>query len=176
MAFIMKLKPSFFPWLVLVFLFTNLVHEAAHWLVGALFGVDMRFGLNAVVYLSPTLPWQRALADGAGPAVTILQALIAYAMVRRSAALTAFAFLYAAAFMRLVAGLVSVVHPNDEARLGVFLGIGMWTLPVLVAAGLVALALKGAQRLGLGWKDHLACYVLASVAVSAIVGLDMAMR
>lgn len=172
----MKLPLSFFPLLFLVFLITNLVHEGAHWLMGALLGFEMRFGLNAVAYLSPTLPWQRALADGAGPAVTIVQGLIAYTMVKRSASRTAFAFLYAAAFMRLVAGLVSVAHPNDEARLGMYLGIGMWTLPVLVAAGLIVLAVKGARRLGLGWKDQLACYVLASVAMSVIVGLDMVMR
>lgn len=168
----MKLKASFFPWLVLVFLITNLVHESAHWLMGAALGFEMRFGLNAVSYLSPTLPWQRALADGAGPAVTIVQAIIAYILVMRTASLKAFAFLYAAAFMRLVAGLVSVMHPNDEARLGMFLGLGKWTLPVLVAAGLIWLAARASKRLGLTWKDQLACYLVASLAMSAIVGLD----
>jgi hypothetical protein len=168
----MKLKASFFPWLILAFLLTNLVHEAAHWLMGAALGFDMRFSLNGVAYLSPTTPGERALADGAGPLVTIVQAMIAYVLMRRGAALKAFAFLYAAAFMRLVAGLVSVLHPNDEARLGLYLGIGKWTLPVLVAAGLVFLAVTGARRLGLGWKDHLALYLVASLAVSAIVAVD----
>ena len=168
----MKLSASFFPWLVLVFLITNLLHEGAHWLMGAALGFEMRFGLNAVAYLSPTLPWQRALADGAGPAVTIVQAIVAYVLAMRSGSTKLFAFLYAAAFMRLVAGLVSVMHPNDEARVGMFLGLGKWTLPVLVAAGLIWLAAQASKRLGLTWKDQLACYLVASLAVTAIVGLD----
>jgi hypothetical protein len=168
----MKLKASFFPWLVLVFLIGNLIHESAHWLMGAAMGFEMRFNLNTVTYLSPTLPWQRALADGAGPVVTIVQGILAYWAVMRSASVKAFAFVYAAAFMRLVAGLVSVMHPNDEARVGMYLGLGKWTLPVLVAAGLIVLAVKASRRLQLTWKDQLMCYLIASLTVTAIVGLD----
>lgn len=168
----MKLNARFYLWLVLAFLITNLIHEGAHWLMGAALGFDMRFGLNAVTYLSPTEDWQRALADAAGPLVTIVQGIIAYVLLMRTASGKAFAFLYAAAFMRLVAGLVSVMHPNDEARVGLYLGLGKWTLPVLVAAGLIVLAVRGSKRLGLGWKDHAVCYLVASLAVSAIVGVD----
>ncbi len=172
----MKLKPSFFVLLVPVFFVTNLVHEGCHWIMGAALGFEMRFGLNTVSYLSASEPWQRALADGAGPAVTICQALLAYALLLRSGSTRAFAFLYAAFFMRLVAGLVSVMHPNDEARVGMYLGIGKWTLPVLVAAGLLVLVIKGSRRLSLGWKDQLGCYLVASLTVSVIVGLDMVLR
>lgn len=168
----MKLKPAFFLTLVLVFFVTNLLHEGAHWLAGAAFGFDMQFGLNAVRYLSPAEPWQRMVADAAGPLFTIVQGIVAYALVRRSASTTAFAFLYTAAFSRLTAGLVSVLHPNDEARVSLFLGLGKWSLPVLVAGGLVALVVAASRRLGLGWKDQLACYLAASLAISAIVGMD----
>jgi hypothetical protein len=168
----MKLKAPFYLWLVLVFVVTNLIHEGGHWLMGAALGMDMRFGLNGVRYLSATTDWQRALADASGPLVTIVQGIVAYVLVRRTASLKAFAFLYAAAFMRLVAGLVSVLHPNDEARLSMYFGLGKWTLPVLVAAGLIVLAAKGSKRLGLTWKDQALCYLVASLAVTAIVGLD----
>lgn len=172
----MKLKPTFFPWLILVFFVTNLIHESFHWLMGAALGFDMRFGLNAVSYLSPTEPWQRAMADIAGPLVTIVQGAVAYVLVMRSGSSKIFAFLYAAFFMRLVAGLVSFMHPNDEARVSMFLGLGKWTLPILVAAGLLVLLVRASRRLALGWKDQLACYVLASLAVSAIVGIDRVLR
>ncbi|WP_288380131.1 hypothetical protein [uncultured Massilia sp.] len=172
----MTLRPSFFPWLILVFFITNLVHEGCHWLMGAALGFEMRFGLNTVSYLSPSEPWQRVLADIAGPIVTIAQGLSAYIVVMRGASSKIFAFLYAAFFMRLVAGLVSVMHPNDEARVSMFLGIGKWTLPILVAAGLLVLAVRASRRLKLNWKDQLACYVVASVTVSVIVGLDRALR
>jgi hypothetical protein len=50
--------------------------------------------------------------------------------------------------------------------------MGKWTLPMLVAGALPILAVRGSKRLQLGWKDQLACYAVASLAVSAIVGLD----
>jgi hypothetical protein len=168
----MRLKAPFYPWLIAAFLISYLIHETAHWLMGAALGMDVQFRLNAVRYLSPTAPWQRALADAAGPLVTIAQALIAYLMVQRGASVRAFAFLYVAAFMRFAAGVVSVAYPNDEARLSLAAGLGKWTLPVVVAAGLVVLAYKGSRRLGLTWKDQVLCYLVASLAISAIVGLD----
>jgi hypothetical protein len=168
----MKLKAPFYPWFIAAFLISYLIHEAAHWLMGATLGMDVQFRLNAVRYLSPTTPWQRALADAAGPLVTIAQALLAYFMVQRGASVRAFAFLYVAAFMRFAAGVVSIVYPNDEARLSLAAGLGKWTLPVVVAAGLVVLAYKGSRRLRLTWKDQVLCYLVASLAISAIVGLD----
>jgi membrane-associated protease RseP (regulator of RpoE activity) len=168
----MKLKAPFYLWFVFVFLITNLIHEGGHWLMAAALGMDPRFGLNTVRYAAGAADWQRALANAAGPLVTIVQGIMAYVVVRRRASLKAFAFLYAAAFMRMMAMLVSVMHPNDEARLSMYFGLGKWTLPILVAAGLIALAVKGSRRLGLGWKDHLLCYLVASLAVTAIVGLD----
>lgn len=168
----MKLNASFYPWFVFAFLATFLVHESAHWLMGAALGIDVEFRLNAVRYLSPTAPWQRALADVAGPAVTIVQAVVAYVWVMRRGSVKAFAFLYVAAFIRFAAAVVSLLNPNDEARLSVYLGLGKWTLPVLVAAGLILLAAKGSKRLQLSWKDQVLCYLAASIAVSVIVGLD----
>lgn len=46
----------------------------------------------------------------------------------------------------------------------------------LYAAGLILLAIKGSKRLGQTWKDQTLCYLVASVAVSAIVGLDRVIR
>ena len=172
----MKLNARFYPWFALAFLVTNFIHEGGHWLMGASFGLDMQFGLNAVRYLSPTTEWQRVLGNAAGPLVTIVQGIVAYVLVRRTASSRAFAFLYAAAFMRLAAGLVSLILPNDEARLSLYFGLGKWTLPVLVAAGLIALAIKGSKRLGLTWKDQALCYLVASLSVAAIIGLDRFLR
>ncbi|MDB5790938.1 MAG: hypothetical protein JWQ80_962 [Massilia sp.] len=81
----MKLKARFYLWFVLVVLITNFIHEGGHWLMGASLGLDMQFGLNAVRYLSPPSDLHRALANAAGPLLTILQGIIAYVLVRRTA-------------------------------------------------------------------------------------------
>jgi hypothetical protein len=168
----MKLSKSFPVVLFFAFVLTYLVHESGHWLVGAWFGFDMKFSLNSVTVLSPALPWQKGMMDAAGPVLTILGGCIALVYVMRRNSHTAFAFLYVAAFMRAVAGLISFFMPNDEARLSVLLGLPMWVLPTLVAAFLIALVIKGSRHLRLTWKDHLLCYVMASLASAAIVGFD----
>ena len=172
----MALKKSFAAWLLVVGLFSFLIHEGAHWLAGAAFGADMEFGINAVRFLSALTPGQKAVTDLAGPLVTIIQAGIAFALIMRSKSQLAFAFLYFAAFMRVVAGFISLFMPNDEARLSAWLGLGMWTLPLLVGGALVATVWKASRTLRLTWKDQLLCYAVTSVITAMIVGIDRFMR
>ncbi|QYF87034.1 hypothetical protein [Brevundimonas sp. PAMC22021] len=129
--------------------------------------------LNGSVPSSPTSPQDHALISTAEPAITVLQALIALTFVRTRHGLTAFALLFAAAFMRVVAQGLSFILPNDEARVSTWLGIGFWTLPILVSLALIACTIWASQRLGLTWRFNAMAYLVASLAVSAIVGADM---
>ena len=162
----------FYAELCLVGFITYIVHEAAHWLAGTLLGAQMQASLNGVRYLSPLSAGQRAFVDIAGPVVTVLQAALAYVVVKRSASLRAFGFLYMAAFMRVVAGLVSFKLLNDEARVSRFLHLPVWLLPVAVAGGMIALVALASRRLQLGWKTQLLCYLVASLTTCLIVGGD----
>ncbi len=164
---------QFYVEMFLIGVLTYVIHEAAHWFAGYLMGAEMKASLNGVRYLTARTPDQRAITDIAGPAVTIAQALIAYVVIKRQASMRAFAFLYMAAFMRIVAGLISLKFPNDEARVSVYLNLPAWVLPVAVAGGLFALVAMASRRLGLGWKTQALCYVVASVTTMVIVGGDM---
>lgn len=165
--------PQFFVRLFFVGVVTYLVHELGHWAVGKFFGFEMNFRLNGVSTMSPVVPSARAMFDLGGPAVTMVQGVIAYTMLKRTGSQLAFAFVYQAAFMRVVASLISLFFLNDEARLSLYFGLPAWTLPVLVSAVLVALAWGGSRRLGTTWKDQLLCYLVASATAAAVVGLDM---
>lgn len=166
------LPKRFYLWLVLATFATFLIHESAHWLMGTALGYTMTFHLNGVVATTAMQPAHKALVDAAGPMITILQAVVAYVLVLRSRQIVAYAFLYIAAFMRLLATAISLIHLNDEARLSQWLGLGTWTLPLLVTAALVFLAWRASCSLRLTWVDQLWCYVTASVAVGVVVGLD----
>ncbi len=163
---------KFYAWLFIAGFLTFILHEAAHWAAGNLMGYPMNVRLNGVDFLTPVSAMDQAIADAAGPLVTILQAIIAYLLVNFRKSHRAFAFLYFAAFMRLLAAAVSVFHPNDEARLSSFLGLGVWTLPIVVAAGLVVLVWQASRMLKTGWRDQLACYLVASLSISAVVFAD----
>lgn len=150
---------------------TFVLHEGGHWLAGTLLGHAMRFSLNAVVTASGTSAstLDALMITGAGPLVTLLQGIVAFLLVRRRNALMAYAFLFAAWFMRFAAALVSIVNPNDEARMGLQLGLDAWMLPTAIVLVLLALTGLGARRLGVGWRTNVASYLDCSVLFAAIV-------
>ncbi len=76
-------------------------------------------------------------------------------------------------FMRLLAAGMNFFTPNDEARVSQLLGLGMWTLPLAVVVGLFALLVPASRELGLKFREHFICYLIASVVVILIVGVDL---
>jgi hypothetical protein len=153
---------------------TFLVHEFAHWAVGVLLGHDMVATLNTVTPVGPVSDADLLLIAAAGPLVTIGQAVVGLVLVQRSRSPLGFAMVYMAFFMRLIAAGVSVFNPNDEARISQLVGLGTWTVPAVVVTGLFALFVTASRTLRLKLRDQLLCYVLASVVVTLIVGIDMA--
>ena len=152
---------------------TFALHEGAHWLAAVLLGHEAYFGLNSAGARGAVGAADQMIISAAGPVVTVVQALVALWLVQARASAAAWVFLFWAAFMRFMATVVSLFHPNDEARISEALGWGMWTLPVLVTLGLFVLLAVGSVRLKTGWKTLVLSWVIASVAVSAVVGLDM---
>ncbi len=152
---------------------TFVLHEGGHWLAANLLGYETFFSLNSAGTRS-VVPWaHHALISAAGPAVTIVQALIALWLVQARSSAAAWVFLFWAAFMRFMATVISLFNANDEARISEWLGWGMWTLPVIVTGALFVLLAIGSRRLQVSWKTLGLTWVVASVAVSAVVGLDM---
>ena len=119
-----------------------------------------------------TVAGWRALA-AAGELETLAEALIALALVQARSSAAAWVFLFWAAFMRFMATVISLFNPNDEARISEWLGWGPWALPLMVTAALFLLLAIGSRRLRVSWKTLALTWVAASVAVSAVVGLDM---
>jgi len=148
---------------------TFALHEGGHWAAAELLGYEAHYGLNRAGARAATDPLHIALVTAAGPVVTVVQALIALALVwtRRSA--VAWIFLFWAAFMRLMATVISLWNPNDEARLSEHFELGGWTLPIAVTLALLALLSVGSRRIGLRWTTLGLTWLVASAAISAIV-------
>jgi len=165
---------TFYLTLLVAVLLTFLVHEAAHWLAGVALGYDMVASLNGAAPRGGSFLVGRDefLLTAAGPLITVVQALLAFHLVRSRKLLPAYAFLFVAWFMRFAAAFVSLMHPNDEARMSLALGWGFWTLPAVVVLALLALTWMASRQLRLGWKTNAASYLLCSVAFAAVVFLD----
>ena len=172
-----RVDARFYITLVIAVVLTFAVHEAAHWTAGLALGHDMVISLNGVVAAPGTaVPARDAFViTAAGPAMTVLQALIAFALIRSRGALLAYPFLFTAWFMRFAAAFVSLFHPNDEARMSLHLGWGQWLLPIVTVLALLLLTWIGARRLRLGWTTNTAIYVLCSLLFAAIVFGDAAL-
>jgi hypothetical protein len=169
----MRTGAGFYGLVFIAGFITFAVHEGGHWLAANLLGYEPWFSLNSAGTRSVVTPTDAAIISAAGPAVTVVQALIALALVQARGSAAAWVFLFWAAFMRLMATVISLVHPNDEARVSDWLGWGPWTLPAIVTAALFLLLAAGVQRLNVSWKTLALTWVAASVAVAAVVGLDM---
>lgn len=169
----MKTGWSFYGLVLVAGFVTFALHEGGHWLAATLLGHEAFYGLNSAGARGAVGVTDQMIISAAGPAVTVVQALVALWLVQARASAAAWVFLFQAAFMRLMATGVSLFNPNDEARTSEWLGWGMWTLPVIVTVGLFALLAIGTIRLRVGWKTLALTWVVASVAVSAVVGLDM---
>ena len=171
-----RVQPSFYGVFALVAVATYLVHEAAHWLVGAALGYPVSYGINSVIPGAPMSVPDHILMSAAGPAVTVLIALIAFVFVMRRRSLTAYAVVYFALFMRVIAAGVSLFNLNDEARISQLMGWGSWTLPALVVSLLLILTIVASRTLRLPWRVNALAYVVASLVATAMVGLDMVLR
>ena len=155
---------------------TFALHEGGHWLAAVLMGHEAFFSLNRAGARDVVDAADMMIISAAGPALTAVQALVALWLVQARASAAAWVFLFWAAFMRFMATVISLFNPNDEARISDWLGWGMWTLPVAVTAGLFVLLAIGSLRLRVSWVTLALTWVVASGAVSAIVGLDMVMK
>lgn len=171
-----RVPASFYAWFTLVAVATYLLHEAAHWVVGAALGYPVSYGINSVIPGAPMTSVDHMLMSAAGPAVTVVTALIAFYLVMRRQSLVGYAVLYFALFMRLVAAGVSVFNLNDEARISSMLGWSPWFLPGVVVLVLLIPTVVASRHLRLSWKVNALAYGVSSLVAAAVVGLDMVHR
>ena len=73
---------KFYTVLFAVGIATFIFHELAHWLTGILLGYPMVIKPNHVYSLTNMLPADGALIDAAGPALTIVQGIAGFYLVK----------------------------------------------------------------------------------------------
>lgn len=158
-------------------LLTALLHELGHWLAGTGLGNEMRMSLNAARPVAGYgAEWHAWVVTAAGPAVTLVQAAVAWRLSRRRpGSLWLFAFLLTPLVYRAMAMAMNVLNPNDEGRLSRDLGLGLYTLPALVCALLLWLVADAAHRGRLGWSRPLVGAVVAAHLLGAVVLIDIAL-
>ncbi|NQV72832.1 hypothetical protein HQ496_06900 [bacterium] len=162
-------------WFIPAAIVTWGVHEFAHWAMGEMLGYDMwisfnQAGLDHGQYRATI---HEILVSLAGPAVTWVQAIVAYVLLRRSKKVWLYPFLFLTLWMRAVAmGISFISLPNDEASSSLLMGLPMFLLPLLSVLGLLFITYLGSRALNIGWKGNALSYLMASLVTTAIVFAD----
>ncbi|MDB5253297.1 MAG: hypothetical protein JWP27_2466 [Flaviaesturariibacter sp.] len=161
-----------------VVLLTWVIHEAAHWAAGEALGNAMYMSLNASGPVSGTYhaATDETPVSAAGPLITLVQAVLAFALLRRGASLRWVPVLFVPVYMRALAAVLNVINKNDEGRISADLGLGTWTIPVLVTGFLVALAWVIIRRRALPTRFVVGTFLLIMLFASVIVLADMAWK
>lgn len=167
-----RVGPGFYVLLLLIAVATFALHEGAHWLAGVALGHEMTVTLNSSAPVGAVPRDHDLLIAAAGPVVTLAGGLIAFALVLTRDSLAAYGVLFFALFMRLIAAVISLINPNDEARISLAMGLGPYVLPLIMVGALLVLTVVASRRLRLGWKTNLMTYLVSTVAVTAIVAAD----
>lgn len=115
---------------------TILLHEFTHWIVGEFLGNDMRMTLNSGYPIAGKYKedWHYPLISAMGPLITLLQAIVFFFLIKRSANKHLYPFLFTCFYMELLSGILTFRRPNDLGRIGMYLDIGLFTLPILFIA------------------------------------------
>ena len=154
---------------------TWVVHEFTHWLTSELFGYEtiMRLNGTSVVEGESPTECQEAIISISAPIVTILQGLIVFLILKsRDWNKYLYPFLFTAFYMRLLAGLANFVNLNDEGRVSQFLGIGTFTLSIIVSGLLFYMVYKVSKRYSLGWKFQLGTVLIIMILSSILILSD----
>ena len=114
-------------------------HELAHFITGKILGYEMGISLNSAFLLEGEYQseWHQQLISAAGPIFTILQAILIFYCIQKTNNRYWYPFLFFAFYFRVLATVISIFNPNDEARISAWLGLGYWILPLLVSFSLL---------------------------------------
>jgi len=158
--------------------FSWVIHEFFHWLTNKVLGYEVTMTMNTVYLLegSYTQKWHRVLVSASGPIITIVQAIIVFFYLKKRWKKFLYPLLFVPFYMRFLAGIVSYLNPNDEARISYDLGIGTYTLPLIVSGFLFYLLYIISKQYKLTWKFQLTTTVLVMFFSSVLIMVDQLMK
>lgn len=160
---------------ILAVFFTWIVHEFAHWATSEFLGYKSIMRINGVSFVDGENPsdLHKIIISASGPIVTILQGFIAFILLKsRNWNKFLYMLLFVAFYMRFLAGLMNFLNLNDEGRISSFLGIGTFTLPIIVSGLLFLMVYKISKKYDLKWKFQLWSTFIVMVLSSILILSD----
>lgn len=158
-----------------VVLFTWLLHEFTHWITSELLGYDSIWRLNSVSAKDGIVQsdWHKIYISASGPIITILQAYVTFLILKAKGwNKFIYPFLFVPMYMRILAGFMNYINPNDEGRISLFFGLGLYTLSIVVSGFLLFLVYNTSKTFGLNKKFVIWTTVVTMVGSSVLILAD----
>lgn len=150
--------------------FSYLFHEFGHWIVGEILGNDMIYSLNCVYprtghYLNES---QNLYVSIGGPAFTLLLAVISLLILEKYSTVYAYPVLFFQFVLRFFSLVFGGFSQQDEARVSAIMGIGTYTIAIIVLLILLLIVLRGSYKLKVDLK-HIGYFFTVSILGQLLV-------
>jgi hypothetical protein len=158
--------------------FTWLIHEFSHWLMGYLLGYEMVMTLNTAYPIDGKYENElhRLLISAAGPLITLFEAIIIFFYMKKQNLIQLYPFLFFCFFMRFLAMMISFLNLNDEARISESLGLTPFTIPLLMTGFLFYLVFKISKQYQINRSFTLKLLVTVSIFSISIIIIDQFLK
>lgn len=149
-----------------------LFHEFGHWVIGELLGNNMVYSLNYVWpvtghYISSS---HELYVSIGGPAFTILFSIIFLLIIEKYQTVYVYPFVFFQMFMRFFSLVFGEFHNQDEARISSLLGIGTYTIAIIVLIILLFVVLKASNRLKINMQINSYFFVISTLCQLLVIG------
>jgi hypothetical protein len=158
--------------------FSYLFHEFGHWSIGEILGNRMAYRLNGawpvnVHYINPKHSLYSSIA---GPAFSLLQALIALLFIEKFNTKYAFPFLFFPLFMRFFSLAFGGFNKQDEARISASLGFGTYTVAIIVILISILIIWRGAYKLKFRFKEINLFILISTLCDLLVIWIDSLLK
>jgi len=136
--------------------FSYLFHEFGHWIVGEFLGNDMVYHLNYV--------WPKAghylheshnlYVSAGGPIFTVLLAVISLLILEKFSTTYAYPVLFFQFVIRFFSLVFGGFSQQDEARISAIMGIGTYTVGIIILIILLLIVIRASYKLKMDLKQN----------------------
>lgn len=167
-----KLSLKFMLLFIPVAFASYLFHEFGHWFVGEIFGNNMGYSLNNVWPLSGHYinASHEVYVSSGGPAFTMLLSLIFLLMIEKFKNMYAYAFVFFQWFIRFFALVFGGFGQQDEARISAILGLGTYTIAIIVVSILFLMVLRASHVLRINLQKNSYVFTMSTICILLVIG------
>ena len=167
-----KLSLKFILLFIPVAYTSYLFHEFGHWIIGEILGNNMVYSLNNV--------WPRSGhyigADNdlfvtiGGPVFTILLSILFLLIIEKYKNMYAYPFVLFQLVLRFLSLVVGGFELQDEARISAILGLGKYTVAIIVVLILFLIVLRAIYLLRINWKKNSYLFTMSTLSDLLVIG------